>query len=730
MCERYRIAMTQSFGRSLSALANKNQDLIWRRLPELQANPHPDGSQHKLRLEQFDDVYRWRVGKYRVFYRLGPDCLVTLLGIEHRKDAYRQDALPLEHGLTVLIEPDEEDDLSAPAQPEADEPVGEAPPGQPSRPLPRLLTEQELKRIGVPPQFHQRLLACTTEDELLQIAEQLPDERLTNRVLDLACGRDLEDLLDDPAYVIDETASVQDILAGRARVELALDSSQREVLRTIAEQDGPFIITGAAGTGKTLVAVRALEEIARRLQAEGVTDFRFLFVTYTRTLAEFVQTLKRSALSPAVRLATKVCTLDRLVHELCPDIPLDTIVRTHQAQKLFVEQARKNAFERLLSPDAQRDRRLAASIKGITGDYLFQEITEVIIGRGLTSLDAYLEADRSGRRRPLNRTQREAIWALYEALTDILRAEGLFLHEELRQLALDQVQNDPEIQRYHAVVVDEVQDLTPVAVRLLHALCQDPRYLVLAGDEHQTIHLRTFSWRSIEQAISPCDGTVKRLALQMNHRCPPEIAAAVRAYRHALPDGGGRTAPPSDRKRAGRARPTVLALARWERWRQVLPDELLRLRQAHRLPWDHCAVLAPRNGDMQEVELALRSQHIPTEIVEHGKPLSPAATVKVLTWHNAKGLEFPAVFVLFPDWEPPPASFTDPPAEEAEESIHAWRQAAAVALGRASRHLTVLRPVSGISALLAGLDGDPWEIRVVEAGDESESDTAWDDLPF
>jgi hypothetical protein len=38
--------------------------------------------------------------------------------------------------------------------------------------------------------------------------------------------------------------------------------------------------------------------------------------------------------------------------------------------------------------------------------------------------------------------------------------------------------------------------------------------------------------------------------------------------------------------------------------------------------------------------------------------------------------------------------------------------------------------VSGISALLTGLDGDPWEIRVVEAGDESESDTTWDDLPF
>lgn len=730
MCDHYRLAMTESFGRSLASLPRKIQELIWRRLPELRADPHPDGSNNKMRLEQYPDVYRWRVNEYRVFYRIDPECLVILLSIEHRKDAYRQDALPLGKGYIIIREPHDEDLALHQAAPA---PENESLAEPPERPLQRPFTKPELERLGVPPEFHDALLACRTEDELLEIAERLPDERLTRRVLDLACGVELDELLDEAIYSFDESRPGQDLLTGRARLELVFDDSQREVLRAIATQEGPFVITGAAGTGKTLVAIRALEEFACTIDD---ADARFLFVTYTRTLAEFARQMIRTSLSPQTRFRTEVKTLDALVTELCPDIPQGNVLRDLQARP-WVQTARVQAFERPLSPDPQRDRQLAGSLRRITPEYLLDEITEVIIGRGLTRLDEYLVADRTGRRLPLQRIQREAIWVLYETLTDLLRAEGLYLSEELRHLALDRVRSDPEVRRYHAVIVDEVQDLSPVAIRLLQSLCLDPRLFLLTGDEQQSIYLRCFNWQRIVQELEKSDGSssdashqVVPLTVRTNHRCPPEIAAAVRAYRDALPDSDGPAAQPVDRKRGGGPRPLVLALARWEAWKMVLPEELHRLRQEQRLPWDHCAVLVPRNQDANEVESALRQAQIPTERVGHGQWMSPAPTVKVLTWHNAKGLEFPAVFALFPDWEPPPARFADPPIDEVEEAIRLWRRAAAVAMSRAVRHLVVLRPAVGQSALLAGLDSDAWEIRCVERLRESEPDGAETELPF
>jgi mRNA-degrading endonuclease RelE of RelBE toxin-antitoxin system len=63
MNQRYELAITTTFGRMLAALPSKAQEQVWRKLPELQADPHPDGTERKQRMENFDDVYRWRVGK-------------------------------------------------------------------------------------------------------------------------------------------------------------------------------------------------------------------------------------------------------------------------------------------------------------------------------------------------------------------------------------------------------------------------------------------------------------------------------------------------------------------------------------------------------------------------------------------------------------------------------------------------------------------------------------------
>ena len=84
---------------------------LWEKINLLVTDPLPDGKLKK-KLRTGDNIYRLRVGHYRVFYQFGNDW-VSLLGIRRRsEDTYN--ALPETSGSPVLP-PDSEDDLERPA---------------------------------------------------------------------------------------------------------------------------------------------------------------------------------------------------------------------------------------------------------------------------------------------------------------------------------------------------------------------------------------------------------------------------------------------------------------------------------------------------------------------------------------------------------------------------------------------------------------------------------------
>ncbi|GBD21035.1 DNA helicase II [bacterium HR28] len=711
MCSEYTLAASQTFLNSFTVLSRANQERLIRKLPELRADPHPDGTDHKRRLEKYHDVYRLRVGNYRVFYRIRDDCVVVLLGVEHRKDAYRQESLAFDDPLTLIIEPDPGDLL--PSATGQNEPFPSFDQGSPeissTRPLARLLTEPDLARLNVPRERWPALLSCQTEEQLLELLQTFPPS-LAERLIDLACGKTLDDTLDDPVYVLGPDLSLPDLLQGNTQLCYLLDQSQEKALERIRSSPGPYLITGAPGTGKTVLALLAVSALRERAQASGHEDPRVLFVTFTRTLAQTLTRLAERHLPPADRLSLTVDTLDRLVADLTPDVEM---ARDEQV-RILLRQARSRAFDRPLSPDPRRDRALASLLRRITDLYLRTEIDEVILGRGLASLEDYLKADRTGRQVGLNATQREAVWRVYEALSDLLREQELYLLEERRQLALDILRQNPDHQRYDAVIVDEVHDLSLVALRLVRELCRDPGALVFVGDVGQSVYLRGARWELLRDELPNC----QQISLSTNQRSTPEIFAAAKAYLQAIPMRG--TAdhhPPLDhRKQAARRQPLVVLLPVWDAWGQALPKVLAEQLAVLRLTPSHAAILVPTNDLAQEVASALGTAGFPSEVVTRGQSLSASPSVKVLTWHNAKGLEFPLVVVLMPDWQPPPVGWSDIETDEIREVVALWRRAAYVAMTRAIRALVVLRPAEGTSPLLAGFEAPEWQKTTWENG--------------
>ena len=380
---------------------------------------------------------------------------------------------------------------------------------------------------------------------------------------------------------------------------------------------GPARIRGTAGTGKSVVALLR----ARHLAAHGR---RVLFTSYLRNLAPINRSLlTRMAPDDAqhVEFATVHAVALGYVHGSIPPYHQDV------ADTCF---ARAWAHVRRSSPLTEL---------GVPWEYWKAEIARVIKGRSVKTFQQYATLQRVGRRTPLQPRHREAVWELYERYQHLLRQQGICDADDVVLAARDVLQEAPK-EDYDAVIVDEVQDLTCVALQMLHALVGDrPDGLLLVGDGQQSIYPGGCSLA--EAGISVVG---RSSILQRNYRNRAEI------LRYALSliddddfddlDGvsqHGRRVIEIEHDGGE----VVIDRSGEE---EALVRHLQRLHVERGVRYGDMAVLVPHQSGVSRSCSQLR---------EHGLPFvhlttydgAPCEAVKVGTVHRAKGLDFAHVSV-------------------------------------------------------------------------------------
>lgn len=84
---RYSIEISRTAEKQLKKVRRDDQRRIIEAILSLADDPHPMGSR---KLMGYDDVFRMRVGQYRVLYSVsGKKLIVIVLKIGNRKDVYR-----------------------------------------------------------------------------------------------------------------------------------------------------------------------------------------------------------------------------------------------------------------------------------------------------------------------------------------------------------------------------------------------------------------------------------------------------------------------------------------------------------------------------------------------------------------------------------------------------------------------------------------------------------------
>ncbi len=84
----YRVLIKPSAAKEIEAVGQKeDRQRIVMRIQSLARDPRPFGSE---KLSGREDLYRLRVGRYRVVYSVGDaELVVVIVRVGHRKDVYR-----------------------------------------------------------------------------------------------------------------------------------------------------------------------------------------------------------------------------------------------------------------------------------------------------------------------------------------------------------------------------------------------------------------------------------------------------------------------------------------------------------------------------------------------------------------------------------------------------------------------------------------------------------------
>ncbi|MFE6779468.1 UvrD-helicase domain-containing protein [Streptomyces sp. NPDC057702] len=451
-----------------------------------------------------------------------------------------------------------------------------------------------------------------------------------------------------------------------------LDPSQLALVRR--DWSGPARISGAAGTGKTVVGLHRAAYLARR------TTGRLLYVTYANNLPR-VQGTFLATMSPAVADRVDFRSLHSWAREFLRERGVPVRLHGEKAATAF-----SLAWKRV-----GRDSRLA-EIDPAPG-YWEEEIGYVIKGRGLTTFEEYATVPRRRRRTSLRRPHREAVWALYEAYEALRVERGVHDFNDVLSLALAEATRATDRPRYAGVIADEVQDLSLVGVRLLHAVVGDvPNGLLLVGDGQQAVYPGGFRLTDAGIDIRGDRGQV----LRTNYRNSEQIltAALQVVADDAFEDIDGVRTP-------GR-RDVDLTYHDGQVLRIVEPtvaahDQAL-LAALRALPaGGHAdvAVLCPSRHAIDHYRALLTQAGIPVCPLDRydGRPVD---AVKLGTYRRAKGLEFKRVYLPRYDTRAP----NDPPAggptvsEASRERAELRRSQLFVAMTRA-RDVLWLGRVSG-----------------------------------
>lgn len=673
--------------REILAFPGDRVTTLWEKINQLVTDPLPDGNLKK-KIKGSEHIYRLRVGDYRVFYRFGEEW-VCLLGVRRRnEDTYSK--MPA-HEISELPPNIDDEDLDAIEDSSAK--IFTFAHADKEKPLPFKITKVWLTQLSIPKSFHSMLTRCKSEDDLLEA--NIPNEILA-RVLDAIFPPSLKQVSQQPDLLVPSTEHLVKYKEGDL-LGFLLHLDQDQIKLTQWALNGPTMVSGGAGTGKSTIAIYRVKEVLERPNATGKE--RLLFTTYTRALLAVTRQLLEQILSPAQMARVRVATCDQVAREIVSsqrslrqiESDQDTLQRLRELRKKYQPSA-PSAFESKLR---------ARALSRLSDQYLLEEFDWIITGRGLQYLEEYMDAARPGRGVAFPARLRTVVWELYQAFRASCPCERF---PDIRNEALNIIRNEDWKGHWDYVFVDEAQDLSPSSLALMAEVCTSAEGLFFAADTKQSIYSKNYTWTSAHSRLQFRGRTA---SLKRNYRSTKEIE---RAAFSVLQPEENEAIEASFSVHEGPL-PVLVRNIDIEKEAEWVARFIKQMSYHLQLRENAGVILVPTSEIGQELAKTLSDIGTPAAF-SSGRDLDLKSTsLKVLTMFSAKGLEFPMVVVCgFREGTySVPENFDD--LDLFSERTRHERRLLYVALTRAMRGLMLIVPKNCKHPALTHLDTTHWHVE-------------------
>ncbi|MGC9524894.1 MAG: UvrD-helicase domain-containing protein [Limnospira sp.] len=633
------------------------------------------------------NIYRIKYRhKYRLFYTIENGSITFLSIRKRRENTYK--GLPIPGPLTVLTAEGAAELKSEPQTESLQQPAIATNNllNSEFKKLPKNLTRHNLKKWKIPGEYWRDLMATKTESELLNL--ELPD-RIFGRILDNLFPSSLKEIQDEPKYHLMKPEDLDRFLEGDiTEFLLELDPKQKDLVNS--EMKGPILIKGGPGTGKSIIALYRI----KKLVDSGHQSI--LFVTHSAALVTYSQQLLEQLLGDKLeRLGVEVKTVDHLVRQHYQQSQSHPRIADNKQCKRCL----KEALDIVKKTDEKHQIRTLEKLENLGFNYLIEEFVNVIEGWGISTLEVYKNHPRQGRGFPLHPSTRTVLWHLYHTWKWVMEQKGWIVWKQMCRMALETVRVETQ-KPYQAIIVDEAQDLSPVALRFVLALTPTCDRVYLTADASQSIHQRGFSWKQIHGELKITGHTS---ILRQNYRNTRQIAIAC-ADIMAGEDEFSESKPSPYLGNW----PAIYLTDDRDLEGVAIGQFLLDSAKKFRLPLHGGAILCPTKKIGKKIAARMRQLGLQATFISGKKIDLNRPKIKVLTLDDAKGLEFPFVAVVGLEESTLPHLEKSQPEEEKQIVLDQQRRLFYVGCTRAMRSLLVVGSKSSPSQFIDRLPPEHW----------------------